>query len=61
MKHLIDTEIKIDGQTWVVLNVGATDGDRVYLHLRSTTQFRQAKNGKHWAQIADWFPIAQFV
>ena len=61
MKHLIDTQIEIDGQTWIVLNVGLVDGDRVYLHLRSTTQFRQAKNGKHWVQMADWFPVSLFA
>jgi len=61
MKHLIDTEIEINGQNWIVLNVGLVNGDRVFLHLRSTTQFRQAKNGKHWSQIADWFPVSLFA
>ena len=59
MKHLIDTQIIINGETFRVLAVGTVEADRVYLHLASTTKFTQAKNGKHYRQIADWFPISQ--
>ena len=61
MKHLIDTEIEVDGAQWIILNVGIIANGKVYLHLRSTTEFRQAKNGKHWRQISDWFDINQFA
>ncbi len=61
MKHLIDTQIEVDGKNWIVLAVGTIAEGKVYLHLRSTTEFRQAKNGKHWVQIVDWFPIDQFA
>lgn len=57
MKHLIDTQIEVDGDTWIVIGVGTVDGNRVFLHLRSTTRFRSAKNGNHWVQISDWFPV----
>ena len=60
MKHLIDTQIEVDGKVWIIINTGAVVDGKVYLHLRSTTEFRQAKNGKHWRQICDWFDIDQF-
>jgi len=59
MKHLIDTEMKIEDDTFRVLAVGTVEAGRVYLHLASTTKFTQAKNGKHYRQIADWFPLDQ--
>ena len=61
MKHLLNTQIKTDGYTWSVVGVGAVADGKVYLHLRSTTRFRQAKNGKHWVQMVDWFPIEKFA
>lgn len=60
MKHLIDTELNIDGDIFRVLAVGTVEADRVYLHLASTTRFTVAKNGKHYFQICDWFPVSQF-
>ena len=61
MKHLLDTQIKVDGKDWIIIGVGTVENGKVYLHLRSTTEFRQAKNGKHWRQIADWFDVNQFA
>lgn len=47
--------IKWAGDTWRVLARGAEDDEgRVYMHLASTTRFRQQKNGQVPVQIADW-------
>ena len=61
MKNLIGDIVEVDGDTWVVIGQGDVREEKVYLHLRSTTRFRQAKNGKHWFQIGDWFPVEQFA
>jgi hypothetical protein len=61
MDNLLNKQIEVDGDNWVVIGVGSVNEGKVYLHLRSTTRFRPAKNGKHFVQIADWFPIEQFA
>lgn len=47
--------VETDGDTWTVVNVGASRDGKTYLHLMSTTRFVHQKNGKRFAQIADWF------
>lgn len=45
--------VAIDSDVWTVTGVGVTDADGfVYLHLASTTRFRQQRNGKVPVQIA---------
>ncbi|UOF79759.1 N-6 DNA methylase [Caudoviricetes sp.] len=56
-KHLIGKELVIDGDTWRVVNVGFEADGKIYLHLASTTRFRQQRNGQCPVQIADWFSI----
>lgn len=48
--------INHEGDTWEVIGVGASRDGLTYCHLRSTTRSRQAKNGAHWLQMADWIP-----
>ena len=57
-KHLIT----LDGDEWVIVNVGFVDNDtgKVYCHLASTTRFRQQRNGKVPVQIGDWLPTSLF-
>lgn len=50
----MDQLIKIDGDTWRVVNTGATRDGKTYVHLASTTRFRQQKNGKNPIQMCDW-------
>ena len=54
--------ITLDGDEWTVVSAGAVDNSTktIYLHLKSTTRFRQQKNGKVPVQIADWLPISLF-
>jgi hypothetical protein len=57
MKH--GDLINLDGDTWTVVAVGATDEQgRVYLHLASTTRFIAQRNGKRPIQICDWVKAA---
>lgn len=57
-KHLIT----LDGDEWVIVNVGVVDNDtgNVFCHLRSTTRFVQQKNGRRPVQIGDWLPTSLF-
>ena len=54
--------ISLDDDEWTVVSAGAIDNASrtIYLHLKSTTRFRQQKNGKVPVQIADWLPISLF-
>lgn len=54
--------ISLDGDEWTVVSAGAIDNASrtIYLHLKSTTRFREQKNGKVPVQIADWLPISLF-
>lgn len=53
--EFLDKIITIDGDTWRVVGVGATDADGfIYMHLASTTRFRDQKNGRSPVQAADW-------
>ena len=56
-RNLIDRTIEIDGDTWRVLGVGTEHEGKVFLHLASTTRFRQQRNGKVPVQMADWLDI----
>lgn len=48
-----------------IINVGnyCPEEDTIYLHLASTTQFRQQRNGKNPVQYCGWFyvPHLEFV
>lgn len=51
----LDQIIELDGDKWRVLGIGVTNDDgKTYLHLASTTRFRQQKNGKVPVQIGHW-------
>jgi len=51
--NLLDRTAAFDGDVWKVIGVGVTDADGfVFLHLASTTRFRQQKNGKVPMQIS---------
>ncbi|MCP1674319.1 hypothetical protein J2T57_001421 [Natronocella acetinitrilica] len=50
--------VSIDGVQWRVLGVGAEVDDQVYLHLASTTEFREQRNGRVPLQHADFYPIS---
>jgi hypothetical protein len=50
-----DDLIEIEGDTWKVIGIGFTNEEgKTYLHLASTTRFRQQRNGKVPVQMADW-------
>ena len=53
----MDKIINHDGDTWRILGIGTQADGNVYLHLASTTRFRQQRNGKVPVQMADWLPI----
>lgn len=57
MKHLIGKTLNVDNDTFRIIGVGVVVDGKVYLHLASTTRFRQQRNGKSPVQIADWFPV----
>ena len=47
--------INLDGDTWRIVSVGATDDQgRVYVHLASETRFQVQRNGRRPIQISDW-------
>ena len=50
----MDATIQYDGDTWRILAKGASRDGKTYLHLASTTRFRQQKNGAVPVQMADW-------
>jgi hypothetical protein len=54
---MTDKTIKHDNDTWRVLGVGAKRDGMVFVHLASTTRFRQQRNGKCPIQMADWLPV----
>lgn len=60
--QLTDLPIHFAGDDWVVVSAGAVDNSTrtIYVHLRSTTRFRQQRNGKCPVQIADWLPVSLF-
>lgn len=45
------------GDVWNVAGRGAIEDGKVYLHLSSTTRFREQRNGKCPIQICDWVPV----
>ena len=49
-------EISYDGDTWVVLNIGATLDGKTFVHLASTTRGFCQRNGIYPVQINDWIP-----
>lgn len=60
-----DRIISWDNDQWRVLSQGATivdeNGDDlglVYVHLASTTRFRDQRNGRNPIQIGDWIPAS---
>jgi hypothetical protein len=59
IKYEVGQIINHDGDTWKILGVGAFSERRemVYLHLASTTRFREQKNGPNPVQIGDWLPL----
>ena len=50
---LLDRTAAFDNDVWKVIGVGVTDADGfVFLHLASTTRFRQQRNGKVPVQMS---------
>ena len=49
--------IKHDGDTWRIVQVGAVRDGKAYVHLASTTRFRQQRNGKCPVQVCDWIDV----
>lgn len=65
MSDYRDRIISWDGDQWRVLSQGAHntnpdayDDDLVYVHLASTTRFREQCNGRIPLQIGDWVPVS---
>jgi hypothetical protein len=56
---LLGKTITVDGDTFIISNVGFTVEGKIYLHLSSTTRFRQQRNGKCPVQAADWFDLEE--
>lgn len=56
---LVGKTVTVDGDTFSITNVGFTVEGKIYLHLSSTTRFRQQKNGKSPVQAADWFDLEE--
>lgn len=51
-----------DNDVWKVVGVGATDADGfVFLHLASTTRFRQQRNGKVPVQMGTFMAPEVFA
>ncbi len=48
-----------EGEVWNVAGIGAIDREagKIWVHLSSTTRFRQQKNGKVPVQMLDQLPI----
>jgi hypothetical protein len=53
MKH--GDNISIDGEAWRVLSVGATCGERTYVHVAHPTKGKQGKAGFIPVQSCGWF------
>jgi len=46
------------GKVWTVIGVGATNAaGQTYLHLASTTEFVEQRNGRRPVMQADWFTL----
>lgn len=58
---LLDRIVLLDNATnpCRIVNVGGycPEEDTIYLHLASTTQFRQQRNGKNPVQYCGWFYV----
>jgi hypothetical protein len=46
--------IEHDGDTWEIVGLGVLVDGKRYVHLSSTTRFRQQKNGRNPVQSCDW-------
>lgn len=56
-----DPTIQYQGDVWRIIGVGANNGQESYVHLASTTQYRQQKNGKCPIQGGYWLPNEQLA
>lgn len=45
--ELIDKKLRYDGDVWAIAGVGTERDSQTYLHLVSTTRFRQQRNGPY--------------
>ena len=54
----IDKQLSCEGDTWRILAIGVVNEESAYVHLASTTRFRQQRNGKYPRQIATWIPVS---
>jgi hypothetical protein len=64
MTKYTDRIINWDNDQWRVVGQGAVNtspdaynDDLVYVHLASTTRFREQRNGRNPIQIGDWVPV----
>lgn len=51
---IIWKHIRYNDDTWRIIGAGAERDGTTYLHLASTTQFRQQRNGPYALQINDY-------
>lgn len=47
--------IEIEGETWSIVAVGATDGDRVFVHAKHGTRGTTQRNGFSPVQVCGWY------
>lgn len=53
MKH--GDRIEIDGETWVIVAVGVTEGECTYVHVKHTTKGTTQRNGFSPVQVCGWY------
>jgi len=59
--ELINKQVRYANDVWKVVGVGAERDNATYLHLASTTNFRQQKNGPCPHQICCYIPDEDIV
>ncbi len=58
---IIWKKLRYDGDVWQIIGAGTERNEQTYLHLASTTQFRQQKNGPCPHQICCYVDDAHIV
>ena len=56
--HWDNDQWRVIGQGAVNTSDDAYNDDLVYVHLASTTRFREQRNGRNPIQIGDWVPVS---
>lgn len=50
----LEDRIELDGETWRIVGLGVEQDGYRFVHLSSTTRFRQQRNGANPVQIMTW-------